>query len=83
MYFHVTAALADPASARAFEAAGPTWRELRDERVIIGSWRCVDGTGIYLIVEAGDGDEARRSMSRLPWVLDGTVTLSVTAVEII
>jgi hypothetical protein len=81
LYFHVTAVLTDPASARTVEAAGPSWRELRDERVITDCWRRADGRGLYLIVEAGDTVEVERSMIRLPWVLDGTVTLSVVAVE--
>ncbi|MBB2943436.1 muconolactone delta-isomerase [Actinoplanes lutulentus] len=77
----MTAALADPASMRTVDAAGPSWRELQDERVIINAWRRADGQAFYLIVEAGDDGEAQRSMSRLPWVLDGRVTLSMVAVD--
>ncbi|MET3421132.1 hypothetical protein BJ973_000344 [Actinoplanes tereljensis] len=77
----MTADLADSASGRTFEAGGPRWRELRDERVITNAWCRPDGRRLYLIVEAGDGVEAQESMTRLPWVMDGTVTLSMVAVD--
>lgn len=56
-------------------------RELRDRGFVEQLFRREDGTGAYLIVNAGSAEEAQRTMDGLPFPRLGLMTMRVEAIE--
>lgn len=56
-------------------------RELREEGLIEQLFRRIDGTGAYLVVGEESEDAARLRLETLPFVEDGTMSLTIEEIE--
>ncbi|MCW2750266.1 MAG: hypothetical protein JWR83_1376 [Aeromicrobium sp.] len=82
MYFHATGTIPD------LEKLGPHLEEetqvvtkLAEEGVIKGLFRLTERSGVYMIVEADDLEDARKQVGRMPFVINGLLSFEFEPVE--
>lgn len=81
MHFHATGTITSPEKLAALaEEERRVLKELQAEGVVTHAFRRGDGSGVFLVVEATDEDEARRQLNRLPFVPAGYLSFGYAEV---
>ena len=82
MYFHATGTIPD------VDKLGPHLDEetrvvtkLHEEGVVKSLFRLTERSGVYMIVEADDVEDARKQVGRMPFVINGLLSFEFEPVE--
>jgi hypothetical protein len=81
MFFHVSARACVPRLDTTSPAVRSTLDEMRAEGIVVWACTCTDGSGFFVVVEAGDADEAESEIQRLARAAEQPLTMTLTGVR--